>query len=285
MAGGQPSWSESLVDLYRGLRNRSIDHSRVPDFVRETRVKIAEFMATGDLHHAAIYENILKNLVPLSYCADYVSDGAMKRNEVLADLTRLRQELRSFESVLNQDLYAHDERVCAALRAVEHQRICELRAFDLETEQGLRSSRCKFSSRVLALKKTERSLVSAHRFQEVPAMKRERIRLERAERAAWTQKYADRREEERRLLEAAHDRKCDVVKDCGLNSRELIEAEGERCLDALRQRIRNLETKAAGFQDRVLESESVLRGKTISNAARIRAKQAMRPSRRRVRRS
>jgi hypothetical protein len=285
MTAENPNWSESLVDLYRGLRARSVDQTRLPDFIRETRAKIAHFIEIGDLRHAAIYEKILKDLVPLSYCVDYVSEGVVKRNEILSCLSRLRRELSSFESVLSRDLYAHDERVSEALRNVEHQRTEELRAFDLETERGLPRAQTKVSGRILEMRKVERSLIVERRFQEATALRRDRMRLERSEKAMLGRKFLGSREQERRQLEAILDRKSEVAKDCGLNSRELIESEGQRCLEALRQRIRHLEAKAAAFQDRVLESESVLRHTPISNPARIRAKQSMKRSKRVVKRS
>jgi hypothetical protein len=275
MDGVHPTWSESLLELYRGVRERSIDQSLLPDFVRETRSKIAHFIDVGDLHHAEVYESILTNIVPLSYCVDYVSEGLSKRNELLVCIDRLRSELCAFEAVLARDLFAHDERVCAALQTVARQRARELRSFDEETEKGAPSSEYKFSGRVVEMRKVERSLIREHRFKEAATMKRERLQVEKAERIAWTRHFLERREVDRRQLEAVHDRKCEVVKDCGLNSRELIEVEGERCLNALRQRIRGLEAKAAAFEDRVLDSESVVRRKPISNAARMRAKQAM----------
>lgn len=133
-------------------------------------------------------------------------------------------------------------------------------AFGEETRRGVPRRLCKFSAKVIEMKRAERALIRGRRFQEAIAVQERRIAEEKVERGLWKVRFAESRERAKRKLEREEELRVEWIQSSNALLRQRIAAEGHRCIEAIRKAKTNLENKVVDINCAIFHEDAVRSG-------------------------
>jgi hypothetical protein len=176
----------------------------VPHLIERAKERISELVRNEAYTRAQDYENVLRTLLVIGAEQEVEAKRKTRRHQFAETLANARAALAEAET----DFGAFIAEVTADMQqgrdALLRDQAAELEDFDAKTDDGMPKSFVKFSPQVLELREQQKMLIATKRFDEAAETRDILEEIERLEKEALKQKWAELRAVQREQIVQEH---------------------------------------------------------------------------------
>lgn len=249
---------ENTVDeLIHGGSFENIQTESIDSIIDYCKRKIDQFVNNGEFNEASAHQNILDEVIQLSYERIYFSSILSKKESISNQVEYLNLKIKEENERSEREIQKINQETSYLIKNEDDEWAKSKFEFDFETNQGPTPKFLKLSSKLLNLKQVEKSLIKGKRFSEASKIHEISSKLEEKELNEQYKIFINERENKKEQLNIFHQTKIQNILSSANRKKEVIEQKRQMKISSYKNAIRNILIKEQEINDLINEEKKI----------------------------
>lgn len=245
---------EKLID---GAPFEIIQTESIESIIEYCKQKIDKLVKNSELNKANDHQNLLNEMIQLSYERKYLSSIESKKEGISKKVAFFQQKIDEEKEKMYDINQKIDQETFYLLQLEEEEWAKFQLEFDIETDQGPPPKFSKLSSKLLNLKQVEKFLIKSKRFLEASKIHEISSQLEEKELNIQHEIFINERKNKKKQLSILHQARIQDIQSNAEKKKVAIEKKSQDAINSLNNAIQNILIKEKDINDLINEEKKI----------------------------